>query len=69
MTPELEELVRLYAAALDSADAGKKRALEVFRKRCEEVAEQRKLRVEAVFRFALNTYNKQTGAEDRRVGR
>jgi len=69
MTPELEELVRLYAAALEAPESEQKRKLAVFLQRCREIAEQRKLREDAVSNFASTTYHKQKNADDKRLGR
>jgi len=69
MTPELDELIRLYAAFVEAREDDKKRALGVFRQRCGEISAQKNLCEETLAAFAIGAHRKQERAAEKRLGR
>jgi len=69
MTPDLEELMRLYAAVLEASAEDQERTLNAFRLRCREMAMRGGLKTGDVEAYAVRAFHKTQVSTDRRTGR
>jgi len=69
MTPELEELVKLFASVYEAAPEDKRRSESLFLSRCGEIAGRCGSTSGAIARFAASHYLKTQASADRRPGR
>jgi len=69
MTPELEELARLYEARAEAIGDDKILAKHRFDAKCAEFAASHRLNPEAVRKFAATAFIKAQASADRRSGR
>ncbi|MDR1009882.1 MAG: hypothetical protein LBM04_01910, partial [Opitutaceae bacterium] len=66
MTPDLEELIRLYAAVMDAPAGDQHRVMNLFRIKCREIAARHGVKVSDVETYAARACYRMRNASERR---